>query len=146
MESSSHVLTRRIPPDVLQDAIEKEFACERCGHCCTGDGAVRIGPAEADRMARHLGLPRRKFLKQYAKQVGPDQWWLLDQDNPEQWCVFLFKDSDGLFGCRVNEAKPDQCRSFPARWRNPGSLRTCAGLRTLVAKLRERAESSSVES
>jgi Fe-S-cluster containining protein len=96
-------------------------------------------------MARFLGLPRRKFLKQYAKQVGPDQWWLLDQDNPDQWCIFLFRDKEGLFGCRVNDAKPDQCRSFPAGWRNPGSLRTCAGLRTLVARLRERAEASSPE-
>lgn len=135
----------RIPPEVLQQAIETEFACERCGHCCTGDGAVRIGPVEADRMARALGLSRRKFLKQYAKPVGPDQWWLLDQDNLDQWCIFLTRDADGLFGCRVNDAKPDQCRSFPAKWRNPGSLKTCAGLRTLVSNLRDRVESKTAE-
>jgi hypothetical protein len=134
-------LAPRIPPDELQEAIEHEFVCERCGHCCTGEGAVRIGPAEADRMARHLGLPRRKFLKQYARQVAPEQWWLLDQANPDLWCIFLVRGEDGLFGCRVNAAKPNQCLSFPAKWRNPGSLKTCAGLRTLVSKLQERAES-----
>lgn len=92
-------------------------------------------------MARHLGLPRRKFLKQYARQVAPEQWWLLDQANPDLWCIFLVRGEDGLFGCRVNAAKPNQCLSFPAKWRNPGSLKTCAGLRTLVSKLQERAES-----
>lgn len=130
----------RIHPDVLQEAIENEFKCERCGNCCKGDGAVRIGPAEADRMARHLGLPRRKFLKQYARQITPEQWWLINHDNEELWCIFLVRDAEGLYGCQVNEAKPDQCRSFPAKWRNSDSLRTCAGLRALTAKLRAREE------
>lgn len=130
----------RIHPDVLQEAIETGFACERCGNCCKGEGAVRIGPAEADRLARHLHLPRRKFLKQYARQMGAEEWWLINHDNAELWCIFLTRDADGLYGCQVNEAKPDQCRSFPAKWRNSDSLRTCAGLRTLVAGLREREE------
>lgn len=91
-------------------------------------------------MARHLGMPRRKFLKQYAKQVAPEEWLLLNHDNAELWCIFLVRDATGLYGCQVNEAKPDQCGSFPAKWRNSDSLRTCAGLKTLVAKLRKAEE------
>ncbi len=132
------------PPHVLQHAIETRFVCHRCGHCCKGDGLVQFGPLEADRMADHLGLSRRQFLKQFALRVEDDQWILRDrfvQDartggRREQWCIFLERDADGRYGCRVNPAKPDQCGSFPAQWRNPDSLQTCVGLRRLLADLK----------
>jgi len=127
-----------IPEETIQDAIEREFQCNRCGHCCKGDGVVDFGAREADRMADFLDMPRKKFLKQYAIAMRSGRWHLKDQNNEEQWCIFLQQDAHGLYGCRVNPAKPDQCASFPAKWRNPDSFITCSGLRTLMRSLRER--------
>lgn len=86
-------------------------------------------------MADHLGISRGVFLKRYTRTVVPGQWWLKDIKNEEQWCIFLEQDDDGLYRCRVNEAKPDQCASFPEKWRNSDSLTDCAGLRALMAGL-----------
>ncbi len=131
-----------IPPRVfqetLQEAIAREFQCHRCGNCCKGDGVVHFGAEEADRMAELLGMTRKDFLREFARKIGPEEWRLRDQNNAEQWCIFLQRDADGLYGCRVNPAKPDQCRSFPEKWRNPDSLQSCSGLRALVGLLRER--------
>lgn len=129
--------------DDLQEAIEKDFACARCGHCCKGDGIVRFKASEAEAMAKLLGLARRKFLKTYAIQAGRGEWWMRDKmvrsANPhqpeEKWCVFLDIMADGLYGCRLQDAKPRQCAVFPAKWRNEDSVKTCAGLRRLVAGL-----------
>lgn len=130
----------------LQQAIENEFQCTRCGHCCKGDGIVRIGVQEADKMAQALGLTRHQFLKTYATRYGERAWVLRDRlvaspdprGEPEKWCIFLERGSDGLYGCRVNGAKPRQCEDFPAKWRNLDSLTTCVGLRVLAAALRRR--------
>ncbi|MBI3736929.1 YkgJ family cysteine cluster protein [Candidatus Sumerlaeota bacterium] len=130
--------TSAISEAEFQSAIEREFKCNRCGHCCKGDGVVEVGLEEIDRMAAHLGLSRKEFVGKYAVKAGATKWWLIDQKNPERWCIFLTLGPDGLYGCAVNEAKPDQCSSFPAKWRNEDSFRTCAGLRFLMRTLRER--------
>lgn len=98
-------------------------------------------------MARQLAIPPAEFIREYAVLQAPGHWWLTDRfvNTPhgrEQWCVFLTVDKDGLYGCRVNEAKPDQCGVFPARWRNSDSTRTCAGLRVLCAQLRREEQAS----
>ena len=129
-----------IQSEILQEAIEREFGCNRCGHCCKGEGVVEVGAPELDRMAELLGLTRKEFVKTYAIKASETKWWLIDQKNPERWCIFLTLDSAGLYGCAVNAAKPDQCESFPAKWRNEDSLRTCSGLRSLMRRLRVRAD------
>ena len=126
---------------------------------------MEINRTQADRMAAVLGLTRRRFLRTYAIGIGPNKWMLRDKmiENPsggirnqksgirntkpqlpnpeprtpnaEQWCIFLERDPDGLYRCQVNDAKPEQCRGFPVQWRNPDSLRTCAGLRRLMKSL-----------
>jgi Fe-S-cluster containining protein len=127
----------------LQQAIEHDFQCQRCGNCCKGDGLVHFGAREAQRMADALKITRASFLRRYAINVERGQWVLKDrgvQISPnvrELWCIFLRRDPDGLYACDINRAKPDQCREFPAKWRNPDSLRSCAGLRLLMRGLRE---------
>lgn len=127
-----------IPAGEIEEAVRTEFRCRRCGVCCMGEGIVDVGEAEVDRMAAQLRMPRRKFLRAYAVPLRPGRWRLVDQANDELWCVFLERGPDGLFGCRVNAAKPDQCRTFPERWRNPDSFRTCEGLRAVMAGLHAR--------
>lgn len=123
--------------ETIQTAIENEFECNRCGHCCKGDGLVEVGSAEVARMSEYLGLTRKQFLAQYTRPGRPGHYWLIDQKNEEKWCIFLFMDETGKYGCQVNPAKPDQCGTFPAEWRNPDSFRTCSGLRKLVRTLRK---------
>ena len=134
---------------IMQNAIEQEFHCLQCGHCCKGTGLVHIGPEETERMARYLDLSPEEFLKAHALEDGPGHWVLRDKwvDPPhggksELWCKFLEVDAQGLYICSVNPTKPDQCASFPAKWRNHDSLRTCAGLRALTARVRARSESA----
>ena len=129
---------RVFPDEQIQTAVEQEFECHRCGNCCKGEGAVAVDAARARRMADHLGVEVEDFLKEYTLPVAPGLWWLLDQPNEERWCVFLEQDEEGLYACRVNEVKPEQCRDFPKVWRNEDSFRTCAGLKALMEKLRKR--------
>jgi hypothetical protein len=130
---------REIPEERVQEAIEREFECHRCGACCKGEGAVHVGPAEVERMAEHLGLNRREFLRRFAIRLADEEWMLTEKPNVERWCVFLERDAEGLYGCSVNPVKPDQCRSYPMKWRNDDSYRTCAGLKALLKKLRTEA-------
>ena len=133
--------------DRLQEAIDTDFCCLRCGNCCKGDGLVHFGPAEADAMAASLGLTRRQFLKAHGLRIKSGRWILRDRlvpgngpsaGPPEKWCVFLEQDKTGRYRCALNTVKPDQCRGFPALWRNSDSYASCAGLRVLMADLRRR--------
>lgn len=121
----------------IQHAVETEFRCERCGNCCKGEGMVKIGKTEAQRIAAHLNLEFDDFLKRFTKRAGPGKWWLLDQPGEEQWCTFLTRDEEGLFSCGIHEVKPDQCGHFPLQWRNEDSFQTCRGLSALVRRLAE---------
>ncbi len=131
----------------LQDAIEKDFHCERCGHCCKGDGLVHVDEDEVAALGAALGLTQDQFLRQYTHDNGLGNWVLKDRmvasphpgASPEQWCIFLERGSDGLYGCAVNSHKPRQCGRFPALWRNSDSFATCAGLRRLLADLKAHA-------
>lgn len=133
-----------IDVNTLQEAIEQHFQCARCGHCCKGDGLVRLGLPEVERITHALGISRKEFEKSWGLPFGRGQWVLRDRfverawpsGRREQWCIFLELGADGLFGCRLQAAKPDQCRSFPRAWRNADSLETCVGLRALAARLR----------
>jgi Fe-S-cluster containining protein len=137
--------------DELQQAILARFECVRCGFCCKGDGIVRLTSAEADRMAARLGLKRQDFLKTYAIGLDSRHWILRDRFVPgpngapgrEQWCIFLERHpDDGLYACRLGDAKPRQCKVFPYDWTNPDSIETCAGLRLAQAKVRREAEAA----
>ena len=133
----------------LQQAIERDFQCRRCGHCCKGEGLVHFDAAEVQAMADAVGLSRAAFLRRFAITERRGRWILKDKRveppfgaAPEIWCVFLERDADGRCGCGLHHAKPTQCRRFPARWRNPDSLRDCLGLRLLMRQLGEGADAT----
>jgi Fe-S-cluster containining protein len=136
-----------IDGDQLQEAIQKRFACARCGYCCKGDGIVRFSSQELERMCAALGVERRHFLKNFAVALDSRQWILRDRfvASPgrgsvrEQWCIFLERHPDGRYGCRLGDAKPRQCHAFPYDWVNSDSFQTCAGLRILLGELRREA-------
>lgn len=125
--------------DTLRDRIRTHFECAVCGRCCKGEGLVRIGLDEADRIARFLNLTRRRFLTEHTVQLDRTTWLIRDRlvddaqapGGRERWCSFLERLRGGRLGCRINAVKPDQCATFPAEWRNRDSWRECVGLRQI---------------
>ncbi|MEM7230995.1 MAG: YkgJ family cysteine cluster protein [Planctomycetota bacterium] len=84
------------------------FSCTECGKCCTGDpGYVWVSKGEIERLAKTAGLSVSKFSSRYVRAVGR-RYSLTEHENGD--CVFW--DPDGR-GCKVYEARPTQCRTFP---------------------------------
>ena len=110
--------------------VVEPFVCMMCGNCCRGDGYVRVGPAEAERIAAYLGLSPDEFRARYAPepevpaQAAAGDLWLTEKPGPERDCIFL---EENL--CRVNPVKPDQCVGFPMSWRTPDVMDYCEGMR-----------------
>jgi Fe-S-cluster containining protein len=108
---------------------KKDFACHRCGNCCRGDGYVEMTESDVTRAARYLGITDGDFIREYCLPGG-DGRILKDQSDPERSCIFLIEEN-GLYGCRIHGAKPDQCAGFPFRWRPRNVMEFCEGMRAL---------------
>jgi len=84
------------------------FSCSLCGKCCKARGDVAhvyVGEEDQERLAVFLDLPRQDFLSRYTKEEEGGYRGLRFLDGQ---CIFL----DGK-SCRVHEAKPTQCRTWP---------------------------------
>jgi Fe-S-cluster containining protein len=110
---------------------KKEFACHRCGNCCRGEGFVELTAGEIERAAVFLSITPAQFIETYCHPGGGETHFLRDQEDELASCIFLFEDEKGLAGCRIHEAKPDQCREFPFIWRPRNVLTYCDGMRAL---------------
>lgn len=95
------------------------WECDRCTACCRWPGQVRISEAEIRRMAAHLGVTEADFIQRYTR-LDASRTGLALMDQPGGACVFL-EGGD----CRVQAAKPQQCRDFPNLWNFPGFERVC---------------------
>jgi Fe-S-cluster containining protein len=77
-------------------------------------------------MAALLGESEWDFVQKFTRlRPQRDGLALLDKENGE--CIFL----DGG-DCRVQEAKPIQCREFPNRWNFQGWRGVCEAVPRLV--------------
>ncbi len=86
------------------------FTCTGCGDCCRGPepGYVEVDAAMIARLAAHMGLEADAFSRRYVRWVASEGKHSLTE-RPNGDCIFW---DDGA-GCRVYEARPDQCRTFP---------------------------------
>jgi hypothetical protein len=83
------------------------FQCRRCGACCTGaPGYVWLQTGEAAAIAARIGIEHEDFLSRHTRRV----FGLLSlKEDPDGRCVFF----EPGRGCRVYEARPRQCRTWP---------------------------------
>lgn len=90
------------------------FECTRCGNCCTGPpGAVWFTEEEGRAMATKVGLDEAEFYRTFARRERGR--WSLRENLTERGydCIFLDRDAEGRSGCRLYEARPSQCRTWP---------------------------------
>jgi Fe-S-cluster containining protein len=84
------------------------FQCTGCGDCCTGaPGYVWVNKAEIEALAELLKMDVDKFQKKYVRLIGIRKS-LLEFKNGD--CVFFDNERRG---CKVYDARPSQCRTWP---------------------------------
>ncbi len=88
------------------------FQCTGCGHCCTGDpGYVYVVRSEIEALAALVAVQVAEFEERFVRRVGKRKS-LIELPNGD--CVFF----DRLTRrCRVYDARPRQCRTWPF-WRS----------------------------
>ena len=87
-------------------------ACEACeGRCCTGEsGYIYVTKSEIFAIAELLGIDVNEFALKYLFKKGY-RYSIKERKVGDSYeCVFYDK---GNNGCRIYEARPKQCRTFP---------------------------------
>ncbi len=84
------------------------FQCAGCGGCCTGDpGYVWVDKQEIARLANALGMTAAEFKKEYVR-TEHRKTSLRELAGGD--CVFFDRKT---MGCKVYDARPIQCRTWP---------------------------------
>lgn len=102
------------------------YQCQRCGHCCRWPGFVRLQEEEIGEIAAFLGLETANFTEIYT-DLHPNRSGLVLKNRPGGACIFL-EEEGGTSSCRIQKAKPRQCRAFPNQWNFPGWREVCEAL------------------
>jgi Fe-S-cluster containining protein len=93
--------------------VHEAIDCRSCAECCRVT-EVQLAERDVEHLARHLGIPPKKFLEQYTATDAEGQLILR---RTAAGCVFL----DGN-DCTVYDARPGNCERFPHLLRGSGSL------------------------
>lgn len=98
------------PYFLANTALHLLFVCERCGHCCRVEKVIAVSIEDCRRIARHLGISLKRFMKDYTMPhelkgeiVGSAR--MLKKDAGEA-CPFY---DPAMPGCRIHSAKPQVC-------------------------------------
>lgn len=97
------------------NGVSPDFQCLRCGNCCRHAGEVRLEDGEAESIAACLQQDILTFTSRYTR-LREDRRGLSLLDRLDGTCVFL-EPSQETYACRIQAAKPRQCRGFPLTWR-----------------------------
>ena len=82
------------------------FECTQCGECCRlPGGKIIITYEDVRRITEYLDLNKEQFIKKFCTI---NQKNISLKDNDQGYCIFL-EDNH----CRIYEARPFQCRTFP---------------------------------
>ncbi|MBR2585053.1 MAG: YkgJ family cysteine cluster protein [Thermoguttaceae bacterium] len=117
--------TEKQSPDTPWFRQGLRFRCRKCGGCCTGEpGYVWVTNEELEKIARAVHLDRYEFENRYVRLVDGRRKSLIELPNGD--CV-LFDPVKRQ--CRVYDARPIQCKTWPFWERNidtPNSWRKTA--------------------
>ena len=103
------------------------YACQRCTNCCRWPGFVKVGAAEIEAIAQHLGLSEDDFIQRYTRlRPQRDGLALIDKGDSHE-CIFL----EGR-DCAIQPVKPGQCAGFPNTWNFPGWREVCEAVPALT--------------
>lgn len=83
------------------------FTCLGSSRCCRAQAVetfVFLSIEDRRRLAAFLGIPTASFTRRYCGRSSEDVFLR----HPEQDCMFLQHGK-----CRVYEARPEQCRTWP---------------------------------
>jgi len=83
------------------------FHCQRCGHCCQGQGGIVLTVRDVERLCFHLGLDKAKFLAAATEEKSGK---IRLRSGADDYCIYF---SHEIHGCSVHEARPDICRAWP---------------------------------
>lgn len=102
-----------------------DFQCLRCGNCCRHPGDVRLEEDEIETIAANLGLDVHVFTERFTV-LRDNRQGLILLERRDGACVFL---EGAPAACRIQDAKPRQCREFPSRWRYTDLEEICPAAR-----------------
>ncbi len=89
----------------------RRFECVAgCSACCRRAGTLVLTRPDMTRLAAHLGLSLGKFEKKYLNRIHGQ--YHVRMKGPKELCPFLGGDETHGW-CRVHEAKPTQCSTYP---------------------------------
>jgi len=91
------------------------FECTQCGNCCTGPtGFVWVSDEELRAIAAALGRPESEIERHFTRLLHGRRSLTEVPTQHGYDCVFLDRESQpGKALCRIYEARPMQCRTWP---------------------------------
>ena len=118
------VVTERVPasgPDMSDEGGRSYLYCEDCHDApCCSEREIAVTIFDATKLAKALGMTRKKFVKEYlARYEG-------DSPTPPPVAAYVFKHVstckflDENARCRVYKARPLVCRIFPFDFNDDG--------------------------
>lgn len=108
----------------------EDFACQRCGRCCSGLDFKNAGTA-AD-WERFAALGRKDILAWIApvrrggRVVACRLWIDPATGRFTDGCPWLVEEASGRFACRIHEIRPEICRQYPGS-RKHAEMTGCPG-------------------
>ena len=102
-------------------ALATGHICQRCGACCRWEGDVCLTNEDVTAIAAFLGMDETAFVNTYCR-LQRNRRGLSLIDTEDGACIMLSNNA-----CRIQDAKPRQCRDFPLRWNFPGWEERCPG-------------------
>ena len=110
----SHVFVERQFRKAAQE-VEDQIDCRACAQCCRV-ADVQIVERDAEKLAKYLGIPEKKFIAEYTAE---DAEGVPILKRGKTGCVFLVGND-----CSVYDARPGNCERFPNLLRGAGSLQS----------------------
>ncbi len=89
------------------------FECQRCSACCRHEpGYVFLSGKDLEALSENFKISKKEFLKKYCRKIDIGGFSRISLNEKRNYdCIFWEKG-----GCKVYNARPLQCRTYPF-WR-----------------------------